>query len=71
MRGNTDCVRHLLTIPGIDVNAPNAKGESPLNIATQKGYADLAELLRTAGPTESKISFGALLSPTNGNLFIS
>ena len=49
MRGNTDCVRHLLTIPGIDVNAPNTKGESPLNIATQKGYAELADLLRTAG----------------------
>ena len=47
--GYTDIVAHLLTLPGINVNAKNNNGKTPLQIAEKEGHTECAELLRAAG----------------------
>jgi ankyrin repeat protein len=47
-REHPDTVAALLDL-GADPNAPNAKGRTPLAIATGAGFAETVALLRAAG----------------------
>ncbi len=50
--GNVACVNYLLSLPEIDVNKPNRKGETALSLATKCDRRKCAELLRAAGAKE-------------------
>lgn len=47
-------VQCLLTAEGIDVNATNSAGETPLDIAEKSGSPEIAAILREAGAIHSK-----------------
>ncbi len=49
MQGHTDCVKCLVTTPGIDVNARGTRvgGASPLQCALSLGLAEVVAILRT------------------------
>ena len=47
--GNTDMVRSLLSAPGIDVNATDEKGSTPLLEAACHGHDDICRILIAAG----------------------
>lgn len=49
MQGHTDCVKLLVTTPGIDVNARANRmgGDTPLQCALSLGNAEVAAILRT------------------------
>lgn len=47
--GNTDMVRSLLSAPGIDVNATDEKGSTPLLEAARYGHDDICRILIAAG----------------------
>ena len=50
--GDTEIVRRLLQAkPGL-ANAKNANGQTPLQIAKQKGHEELVDLLKKHGATE-------------------
>ena len=40
---------HLLPMPGINVNAKDKNGKTPLQLAEEQGHTECAELLRAAG----------------------
>jgi ankyrin repeat protein len=46
---NAEITRFLLTLHSIDVNHCNAKGETPLYVATMSGNRDVVEMLIKAG----------------------
>ncbi|HUS72384.1 MAG TPA: ankyrin repeat domain-containing protein [Sedimentisphaerales bacterium] len=50
-RGNKDFVE-LLIAKGVDVNAKNNRGQTPLDIAVKRGHTEIAELLRKHGAKE-------------------
>jgi len=45
MRQNIEMVRHLLAVPGIDVNACDSDNATALHIAARGGFVDVTELL--------------------------
>ena len=47
--GNTDMVRSLLSAPGIDVNATDETGSTPLLEAARYGHDDICRILISAG----------------------
>ncbi len=47
--GNTDMVKSLLSSPGIDVNATDEKGTTPLLEAARYGHEDISRILIAAG----------------------
>jgi len=47
--GNTDMVRSLLSAPGIDVNATDETGSTPLLEAARYGHDDICRILIAAG----------------------
>jgi ankyrin repeat protein len=47
--GNTDMVRSLLSAPGIDVNATDEKGSTPLLEAARYGHDNITRMLIAAG----------------------
>ncbi|HJY28160.1 MAG TPA: ankyrin repeat domain-containing protein [Pyrinomonadaceae bacterium] len=47
--GNTDMVKSLLSAPGIDVNATDASGSTPLLEAARFGHEDICRTLIAAG----------------------
>ena len=47
--GNTDMVRSLLSAPGIDVNATDERGSTPLLEAARYGHDDICRILIAAG----------------------
>ena len=47
--GNTDVVRSLLATPGIDVNATDERGSTPLLEAARYGHDDICRILIAAG----------------------
>ena len=47
-------VRCLLSVEGINVNATNKAGESPLDLAEKIGTLELVSILKEAGATNSK-----------------
>ena len=47
--GNTDMVRSLLAAPGIDVNAIDERGSTPLLEAARYGHDDICRILIAAG----------------------
>ena len=47
--GNTDMVRSLLAAPGVDVNATDETGSTPLLEAARYGHDDICHLLIAAG----------------------
>ena len=47
--GNTDMVRSLLSSPGIDVNATESGGSTPLLEAARYGHEDISRILIAAG----------------------
>lgn len=47
--GNTDMVRSLISSPGIDVNATDEKGTTPLLEAARYGHEDISRILIAAG----------------------
>ncbi|KAK0607053.1 hypothetical protein LWI29_008464 [Acer saccharum] len=53
-KGRTQIARCLLSIEGININALNKAGESPLDIAEKLGNAELVSALKEAGGTHSK-----------------
>ena len=46
---NTELPKFLLTLPGIDVNCRNVRGETPLFLAAATGNRDMVEMLMKAG----------------------
>ncbi|XAR71500.1 hypothetical protein NMG60_11028797 [Bertholletia excelsa] len=54
IKGKTEIVRSLLSVDGIDVNAANKSGETPLDIAEKLETQELITILREAGATNSK-----------------
>lgn len=56
----------LLLDRGADIEVKEAQGRTPLQIATEKGYKELAELLRNADP--SMALFNAALKGDEANL---
>lgn len=51
--GHLEMLRWLLDHGATEVNRPNFQGKTPLAIALEKGYDDVADLLRQHGGTES------------------
>ena len=49
--GHIEMVRWLLEHGVTNVNAPNYEQKTPLSVATELGYTDIAELLRARGGT--------------------
>jgi ankyrin repeat protein len=49
MHGRTNMVRWLLDHGVTDVNAPNYEGKTPLQVATERGETEIAEILRERG----------------------
>ena len=49
IEGNTDMVKSLLSSPGADVNATNARGSTPLLEAARYGHDDVCRVLIAAG----------------------
>jgi len=47
--GNTDMVRSLLAAPGVDVNATDATGSTPLLEAARYGHDNICRMLIAAG----------------------
>jgi len=47
--GNTDMVRSLLSAPGIEVNATDEKGSTPLLEAARYGHDNITRMLIAAG----------------------
>ena len=47
--GNTDMVRSLLSAPGVDVNATDEKGSTPLIEAARYGHDNICRMLIAAG----------------------
>jgi len=49
--GNISIVNLLIT-KGVDVNAKDKRGRTPLQLAEQNGYTEIVELLRKHGAKE-------------------
>src|ERR1044072_1302476 len=49
IEGNTDMVRSLASSPGVDVNATNERGSTPLLEAARFGHDDICRVLIAAG----------------------
>ena len=49
IEGNTDMVRSLLSAPGVNVNATNDQGSTPLLEAARYGHNDIARVLIASG----------------------
>jgi hypothetical protein len=49
IEGNTDMVKSLVSSPGIDVNATNERGSTPLLEAARFGHDDICRVLIAAG----------------------
>jgi len=47
--GNTGMVRSLTSAPGVDVNAPDQTGSTPLLEAARYGHEDICRILIAAG----------------------
>jgi len=47
--GNTDMVRSLLSAPGVDVNATDERGSTPLLEAARFGHEDICRMLIASG----------------------
>lgn len=47
--GDAEYLKVLLSLTDVNVNAKNAKGQTPLDLATEKGHTDIANLLKAAG----------------------
>jgi ankyrin repeat protein len=47
--GNTDMVRSLLSSPGVDVNATDERGSTPLLEAARYGHDNICRILIAAG----------------------
>src|ERR1041385_7581549 len=47
--GNTDMVRSLVSAPGIDVNATDERGSTPLLEAARYGHDNICRMLIAAG----------------------
>ena len=47
--GNTDMVRSLLSAPGVDVNATDERGSTPLLEAARFGHDNICRMLIAAG----------------------
>lgn len=47
--GNTDMVRSLVSAPGVDVNAKNETGSTPLLEAARFGHDNICRILIAAG----------------------
>jgi len=70
IEGNTDMVRSLLSTPGADVNATDARGSTPLLEAARYGHNDIARLLIAAGANvkaKDKDGKTALMLAIQGN----
>lgn len=50
VRAGHEDIIELLIAKGANVNAKNAQGQTPLDIAVNRGHAEIAELLRKYGP---------------------
>ena len=46
--GHAECVKVLLSVPGVDVNKANQNGRTPLNVAAGNGHAECVKLLLSA-----------------------
>ena len=46
--GHAECVKVLLSVPGVDVNKANQNGWTPLNVAANYGHAECVKLLLSA-----------------------
>ncbi|MBO5683700.1 MAG: ankyrin repeat domain-containing protein, partial [Akkermansia sp.] len=46
--GHAECVKVLLSVPGVDVNKANQNGWTPLNVAANEGHAECVKLLLSA-----------------------
>lgn len=51
--GHLEMLQWLLDQGATEINRPNFQGKTPLTIAMEKGYSDVADLLRQHGGTES------------------
>ena len=49
IEGNTDMVKSLVSSPGVDVNATNERGSTPLLEAARFGHDDICRVLIAAG----------------------
>ena len=49
VEGNTDMVKSLLSSPGADVNATDARGNTPLLEAARYGHDDICRVLIASG----------------------
>jgi len=49
IEGNTDMVRSLVSSPGVDINATNERGSTPLLEAARFGHDDICRVLIAAG----------------------
>ena len=49
VEGNTDMVKSLLSSPGVDVNATDERGNTPLLEAARYGHDDICRVLIAAG----------------------
>lgn len=52
LSGKSEMVTWLLANGVSDVNMPNADGKTPLTVALEKGYFDIADMLESEGGTE-------------------
>lgn len=48
-KGNVAMVRYLLSLPGIQIDAPNAYGSTPLMLASVDSHLEVAQVLLEAG----------------------
>ena len=61
MYGNVDCVKALLSTPGIDVNIQNSDGDIPLKIATKYEVITILQKYTTSCEDYPIHSFGKVI----------
>lgn len=54
LSGNPDMVNWLLANGVQDVNTPNYENKTPLTVALEKGYFDIADMLQSEGGVENE-----------------
>ena len=63
MYGKGDCMRTLLSTPGIDVNIKDSTGATPEAVATTDEVRTMLQKYRTLGPGEDGLACIALMNP--------
>lgn len=51
--GHTECVRILLSVPGVQIDVVNKLGDTPLHESAWKGHGDIVRMLLAAGADKS------------------